>query len=125
MEYKYVHTCIRVLDLEKSIDFYEKALNLKVTKRRDVNEQKFSLVFMEDENTSFLLELTHNHDVTKPYDIGTGYSHIAFKVSDIHKSYAYHKEMGLSVTDLKSPTGNNLVYFIEDPDGYKIELIGK
>lgn len=125
MEYKYIHTCIRVFNLEKSIEFYEKALNLKVSKRRDVPEHKFSLVFMEDVNTSFLLELTYNHDVLDPYDIGTGYSHIAFKVSDIHESYFLHKSMGLSVTDIKSPTGNNSVYFIEDPDGYKIEIIGK
>lgn len=124
MNYKFTHTCIRVLDLEKSIEFYEKALNLKVTRRKDNPEYKFTLVYLSDEDGVYELELTYNYDTVTPYELGTGYSHVAFLVEDIEKSHEFHKSLGLEVTDLKSPTGNGFVYFITDPDGYKVELIG-
>ncbi len=123
MDFKFEHSCIRVLNLEKSIEFYQKALNLKEVSRKDNPEKQFTLVYLTDSAHNFELELTYNYDKEEPYELGNGYSHICFKVDDVEKANAFHKELGVPCTDLYSPTGRGFVYFITDPDGYKVEII--
>ncbi len=121
-DFSFMHTCIRVLDLEKSIKFYEDALGLHVAKRSDF--ETFSLVYMTDDKKTHELELTYNVGTEEPYEIGTGYSHIALNVNNIEKLHALHTEKGYEVTNLKKISAeSNTIYFITDPDGYKIELI--
>lgn len=124
MKYKAVHTCIRVYNLEKSIDFYEKALNLKLTSRKDYPD--FSLVYLGDDESGYEIELTYNKG-HEPYELGNGYSHIAYIVDDLEKSYENHKKQGYKVSELGG-LGNYdkpKFYFITDPDGYDIEIIRK
>jgi lactoylglutathione lyase len=124
--YDFVHSCIRVMDLEKSVDFYKKALNLEESRRRDFPEDKFTLVYLTDQKGNFELELTYNYDREEPYTIGNGYSHIAVKVEDLEKSYQRHKAAGYEVGNLKSLSeGSSGYYFITDPDGYRTEVIAK
>jgi lactoylglutathione lyase len=123
--YDFVHSCIRVMDLEKSINFYKDALNLTESRRKDFPEE-FTLVYLTDQKEDFELELTYNYDRKEPYTIGNGYSHIAVKVDDLEKSYKRHKEAGYQVGDLKSLSeGSSGYYFITDPDGYRTEVIAK
>ncbi len=126
-DYKFVHSCIRVLDLEKSIDFYENALNLKISRRRDFPEYKFTLVYMKSELGDFEIELTYNYDQEEPYTIGNGYSHIAVIVDDLKESYSRHQELGYEVGDIKSLSeeASGGYYFLTDPDGYRTEVIQK
>lgn len=124
--YSFVHSCIRVMDLEKSIKFYKEALNLKESRRKDFPEADFTLVYLADQNENFELELTYNYDRKKPYTIGDGYSHLAVVVDNLEKSYQRHKEAGYQVGDLKSLSENSSgYYFITDPDGYRTEIIAK
>ncbi len=123
MKYKMTHTCIRVLNLEKSIEFYKNALGLHETRRKDVPENKFTLVFMSDESENHEIELTYNYDQQSPYNIGNGFSHTAFYVDDLEKSHENHKNAGYKVTDIYGVTGNKSIYFLEDPDGYKVEIL--
>lgn len=125
MNYNFVHSCIRVLNLEKSIEFYKKALNLEVARRRDFPEDEFTLVYMKSPTDNFEVELTYNYDREEPYTIGNGYSHIAATVHDINKSQQKHKELGYEVSEIKSlnDEAEGGYYFLTDPDGYRIEII--
>ncbi|MPW24610.1 lactoylglutathione lyase [Alkalibaculum sp. M08DMB] len=126
MDYEIVHTCIRVLNLEKSMEFYEKALGFKVVKRKDFKDEKFTLVFMSDGKSAHELELTYNYDREEPYDIGNGYSHLALVVDDLKKSHEEHSKGEYKVTKLNGLPGAPVrFYFIFDPDGYSIEIIQK
>ncbi len=123
MKFTTVHTCIRVHDLEKSVEFYTKALNLVETRRNDNPEAKFTLVYLATEPGAHEIELTYNYGA-EPYDLGNGYSHIAFTVPNLEETYEFHKEMGVTVTELKGVGGGpKNIYFIADPDGYKVEII--
>lgn len=123
MNFKMLHTCIRVYDLQKSIDFYETVLGLKVREKRDNPDKKFTLVYLTDADNTYELELTYNYDSDK-YDLGNGYSHMAFIVENFEESFAKHKEMGITVTEMYGITPGLInIYFIVDPDGYKIEII--
>jgi lactoylglutathione lyase len=124
---KFLHTMVRVTNLERSIQFYTELLGLKLHKRTDYPEGKFTLVFLGGEpDTESFLELTHNWDV-KQYDLGTGYGHVAFGVEDIYATCENIQKMGGKVTRPPGPMkhGNTIIAFVEDPDGYKIELIHK
>ena len=124
MNYKLEHACIRVMDLDKSLEFYKKALSLEEVNRLDYSEYEFSLVYLSDKNRNFEIELTYNYNTEKPYEMGNGFSHFALTVGDLEKSHEFHKNMGLEVTDLKGLPGEKpRYYFITDPDGYKIEII--
>lgn len=126
MKFEIVHTCIRVLDLEKSVDFYQKALGMKEVKRKDFPEEGFTLVFMGAEEGGHEVELTYNYDRKTPYTIGDGYSHLAMLVDDLEGAHRFHSEAGYTVTPIKAlPDSPPKIYFIQDPDGYKIELIRK
>lgn len=124
MEYKFLHTCIRVMDLEKSLKFYKEALGMVETRREDFPEDEFTLVYLSDSDGKFELELTYNYNPEKPYVIGDGYSHLAMSVEDLEDSRQRHVEMGYEVTELSGLPGQPpRFYFLTDPDGYDIELI--
>lgn len=124
MEYKFLHTCIRVMDLEKSLKFYKEALGLVETSRKDFPEDEFTLVYLSDADGKFELELTYNYNPEKPYVIGDGYSHLAMSVDDLEGSRQEHLEKGYQVTELFGLPGQPpKFYFLTDPDGYEIEII--
>lgn len=123
MAVKMLHTCIRVVDLEKSIKFYSEVIGLKLTREIDHLDRGFKIVYLSDEFNHYELELTYNVGV-ESYEIGNGYSHIAIGVDDLESSHEAHKKMGYEVTDMKGLPGTPpTFYFIEDPDGYKVEVI--
>ena len=121
-----LHTMLRVGDLDRSIDFYTNVLGMKVLRRKDYPEGKFTLAFVgyDDEAKTAVIELTHNWD-TKTYDIGTGYGHIAIGVPDAAKACDAVRAKGGKVTREAGPMkhGTTVIAFVEDPDGYKIEFI--
>ena len=123
-----LHTMLRVGNLEASIDFYSKVLGMKVLRRKDYPEGKFTLVFVgyQDESNATVLELTHNWDTNK-YDLGTGFGHIAIEVDDAYVACEMVKKRGGKVTREAGPMkhGVTVIAFVEDPDGYKIEFIQK
>ena len=124
MAVKMLHTCIRVMDLEKSLEFYQKALGLIETNRKDFPEHKFTLVYLSNEEGGYEIELTYNYDPERPYELGNGFSHIAVGADDIVALREKHIEMGYEVTDLKGLPGQPpRYYFVTDPDGYKVEVI--
>lgn len=108
-----------MLDLEKSLDFYKKALGLVETRRKEAGDGSFILVFMGDETTPHKLELTWLRDRTEPYDLGDNEIHIAFTTDDFDGAHALHKEMGCICFENESMG----IYFIEDPDGYWVEIL--
>jgi lactoylglutathione lyase len=121
-----LHTMLRVGDLDKSIDFYTGVLGMKLLRRKDYPEGKFTLAFVGygDEADHTVIELTHNWD-TKSYDIGNGFGHLAIAVPDAYKACADVKQRGGKVTREAGPMkhGTTVIAFVEDPDGYKIEFI--
>lgn len=121
---KFLHTCIRVKDLEESVKFYTTAFDFKEVRRVDFPEHKFTLVYLALEgDESYELELTYNYG-HEGYDLGNGYGHIAIGVEDLEASHAAHKAAGYTVTDLSGLPGRpKMFYFIQDPDGYKTEVI--
>ena len=123
-----LHTMLRVGDLDKSIAFYTNVLGMRLLRRHDYPDGKFTLAFVGygDESAEAVLELTHNWDTDK-YDIGTGYGHVALEVDDAYKACADLKARGGKVTREAGPMkhGTTVIAFVEDPDGYKIELIQK
>jgi lactoylglutathione lyase len=123
----YIHTCYRVLDPERSEDFYVNKLGMKKLGEMHLPSATNHFFAMEEDASSPMLELTHNHDRTEPYDKGEGYAHVAFTVDDLEGTVAGLKEQGVTVTlEPKTLTADGHDYrisFIEDPDGYKIELV--
>ena len=122
---KFLHTMIRVGDLEKSIKFYTEVLGLKFHRKKDYPDGKFTLAFLgSGGDTGPFLELTHNWD-TDNYDLGNAYGHMAFGVEDIYKTCEKIEESGGKVTRPPGPMkhGTTVIAFIEDPDSYKVELI--
>jgi len=121
-----LHTMLRVGDLERSIHFYCDVLGMKLLRRKDYPEGKFTLAFVGygDESTTAVLELTHNWDRDR-YQIGDGYGHVALGVEDIHATCARLREAGARITREPGPMkhGTTVIAFLDDPDGYKIELI--
>jgi lactoylglutathione lyase len=115
-------------DLEKSIAFYTDVLGMKMLRRKDYPEGKFTLAFVgyQDEADGAVLELTHNWDVKK-YDLGTGYGHIAIEVDNAYDACEEVRKRGGKITREAGPMkhGATVIAFVEDPDGYKIELIQK
>lgn len=121
-----LHTMLRVADLERSLHFYTGVLGMRLLRRNDYPEGKFTLAFVGygDEADSTVLELTHNWGVDK-YEIGSGYGHIAIAVEDTRRTCEEVKRRGGRVTREAGPMkhGHTVIAFLEDPDGYKIELI--
>ena len=126
-----LHTMIRVKDVDASLSFYCDQLGMVVRRRADYEEGRFSLIYLgyEDETEGAVLELTHNWDQGDDYSHGSGYGHIAIGADDIHGLCAKLQGAGVNVTRAPGPMANPdgqtsiEIAFIEDPDGYKIELI--
>ena len=121
-----LHTMIRVGDLDKSIGFYTGVLGMKLIRRKDYPDGKFTLAFVGygDESDTAVIELTHNWD-TRSYDLGNGFGHFAVSVPDARKACEAVKAQGGKVTREAGPMkhGTTVIAFVEDPDGYKIEFI--
>ena len=121
-----LHTMLRVGDLEKSVAFYTDVLGMQLLRRKDYPSGRFTLAFLgygtEKEHT--VLELTHNWD-TEHYDLGNGYGHIALGVQDIQATCAGIADRGGRLVREPGPMkhGSTVIAFLEDPDGYKVELI--
>jgi len=125
--YRFLHTMIRVKDLDASINFYTRHLGMKVLRRNDYPDGKFTLVFVGygDADSHTVLELTHNWDQDGPYDLGDGFGHLAVGVPDIYGACEAMEKDGVNVVRKPGPMkhGTTVIAFIEDPDGYKIELV--
>ena len=123
-----LHTMLRVGDLEKSIEFYTEVLGMRLLRRRDYPDGKFTLAFLgyADESEQACIELTHNWD-THSYDLGNAYGHIALEVDDVYKACELIRERGGVITREPGPMkhGSTVLAFVKDPDGYAIELLGK
>jgi len=123
-----LHTMIRVGDLDRSIGFYTEVLGMKLLRRKDYPEGKFTLAFVgyQDESAGAVLELTYNWGVDK-YDLGTAFGHVAVEVDDAYKACELVRQRGGKVTREAGPMkhGATVIAFVEDPDGYKIEFIQK
>ena len=121
---KSLHTCVRVKDLDKSIEFYQDVFGYEETKRLDYPEAEFTLVYMALPGEDYELELTYNYDQEEPYDLGNGYGHIAIGVDDLKDMHDTLSEKSYDVTDLTELSdGAANYFFVKDPDGYKIEII--
>lgn len=123
-----LHTMLRVSNLERSLEFYTDVLDMRVLRRKDYPDGRFTLAFVgyQDESEGAVLELTHNWD-TDHYELGTAYGHIAVEVDDAADACARVAERGGKVTRPAGPMkhGTTVIAFVEDPDGYKIEFIQK
>ena len=121
-----LHTMLRVGDLRRSIDFYTKTMGMQLLRTTDRPEQKYSLAFVgyADESQQAVIELTYNYGVAS-YELGTGYGHIAIGVDDIYGVCERVKAAGAQVSREPGPVkgGTTVIAFVQDPDGYKIELI--
>jgi lactoylglutathione lyase len=126
-KFRLLHTMIRVLDLEKSLDFYSRLLGMKVLRRKDYESGRFTLAFVGygDEAEDTVIELTHNWDQKEPYTIGSAFGHLAIGVPDIYGTCRRLEAEGVKIPRPPGPMkhGGSVIAFIEDPDGYKIELI--
>lgn len=123
---RYLHTMLRVGDLQRSVDFYTKGFGMKELRRRDVPDGKYTLVFVGygDEESNTVLELTYNYGVEK-YEMGSAFGHLAVGVPDVYAATEKLRQVGAKVTREPGPVkfGTTVIAFVEDPDGYKIELV--
>jgi lactoylglutathione lyase len=121
-----LHTMLRVTDLEQSLQFYTQVLGMKLLRQKDYPEGRFTLAFVGfgDEQSEAVLELTHNWD-TKQYELGTAYGHIALEVDDVYSACEKIRAAGGKVVREAGPMKHSttILAFVEDPDGYKIELL--
>jgi len=117
---------LRVIDLDKSIEFYTEILGMHLLRKKDYPEGKFTLAFLGygDESQHTALELTHNWE-TKEYDLGNGFGHLAVEVEDVYLACKQIKQKGGEVVRQAGPMkhGNTILAFVKDPDGYMIELL--
>ncbi|MCZ8151562.1 MAG: VOC family protein [Rhodobacteraceae bacterium] len=122
---KAIHSMIRVLDEARSVSFYDQAFGLKVADRLDFDS--FTLIYLSNPETGFELELTVNKGRTEPYNLGDGYGHLAFSVTDLDAEHARLTAVGLAPRKLVdfAPGGTVIArfFFIADPDGYQIEVL--
>ena len=123
-----MHTMLRVGNLDRSLKYYTEVFGMKVLRKKDYPDGKFTLAFVGygPESQTAVIELTHNWD-TDRYDLGTGYGHIALEVEDAYAACEQIRQRGGKVVREAGPMkhGTTVIAFVEDPDGYKIELIQK
>jgi lactoylglutathione lyase len=122
---KAIHSMIRVRDEARSVDFYRRAFGLTIADRFAF--EGFTLVYLRNQEADFELELTINHGRTEPYALGDGYGHIAFAVADLDAEHARFQEEGFAPKDIKEFFREGALmarfFFVDDPDGYKIEVL--
>ena len=126
--FRFLHTMLRVRDLDRSLDFYTRLLGMTLLSRKDYPSGRFTLAFVgygEDRTTTPTIELTHNWDQAEPYALGSGFGHLALGVADLHGVCDRLSREGVSIPRPPGPMkhGGAEIAFIEDPDGYRIELI--
>ncbi len=125
--FRLLHTMIRVMDLDKSLDFYTRHLGMTLIRKNDYPTGEFTLAFVGygDEADQAVIELTHNWGRTEPYEIGTAFGHLAIGVPDIYATCEKLAAEGVKIPRPPGPMkhGGSVIAFVEDPDGYKIELI--
>ena len=119
MDFKMVHENYNVYDLDKSLKFYNEALGLTEKRRKVAEDGSYIIVFVGNECSDFELELTWLKDQERPYDLGDCEFHLAFRTAEFDKAYQKHKEMGCICFE-NTKMG---IYFIEDPDGYWLEIV--
>ena len=123
-----LHTMLRVGDLQRSIDFYTRVLGMTLLRKSENSEYKYTLAFVGygDEKDEAVIELTYNWGVSE-YELGSAYGHIALEADDIYATCAALRAAGAKITREPGPVkgGTTVIAFVEDPDGYKIELIAK
>lgn len=119
MKFQMVHENYNVLNLKRSLTFYEEALGLKELRRKEAEDGSFIIVYVGNETTDFELELTWIRDWERPYNLGDCEFHLAFKTDDFEAAHKKHEEMGCICFENKEM----VIYFIQDPDGYWLEVI--
>lgn len=119
MKFQMVHENYNVFDLERSLKFYEEALGLTEKRRITAKDGSFTIVYVGNDTTDFLLELTWLRDWDKPYNLGDNEFHLAFRTDNFEEAYEHHKKMGCICYENKDMG----IYFIEDPDGYWLEIV--
>lgn len=119
MQFKMIHENYNVADLAKSMAFYEEALGLKETRRKEAADGSFIIVYLANENSDFELELTWLRDMDRPYNLGDCEFHLAFRTNDYEAAHAKHEAMGCICYE--NPQMG--IYFIKDPDGYWLEVL--
>ena len=119
---KFLHTMVRVHDLEKSLDFYINKLGLIETKRKDIPKGRFSLIFLASEIGGPEIELTHNWDSKEEYSTGSSFGHLAFEVDDIYQTCQQLQDAGITIN---RPPRDGHMAFVKSPDNISIELLQK
>jgi lactoylglutathione lyase len=119
MKFKPVHQNFNVLDLDKSLDFYDKVLGLKEVRRKVADDGSYIIAFVANETSEFEVELTWLRDRKEPYNLGDEEFHLAFRTDDYEAAHSKHKEMGCICYENESMG----IYFIKDPDGYWLEIV--
>jgi lactoylglutathione lyase len=126
-KFRLLHTMIRVRHLDESLKFYRDLLGMKVLRQRDYPTGKFTLAFVGygDETDNTVIELTHNWEQAEPYNLGTAFGHLAIGVPDVYKTCDRLAAAGVKIPRPAGPMahGGAVIAFIEDPDGYRIELV--
>ncbi len=119
MNFKIIHTNFNVADLDRSIAFYNKALGLTETRRKEAQDGSYKIAFLNDGVGEYQLELTWLKDKDGPYDLGDNEMHVAFRADDYEAAHRLHEQMGCICYENKAMG----IYFIEDPDGYWLEVL--
>jgi len=125
--FRLAHTMIRVVDLDRTLDFYTRVLGMRVLRQKEYPGGRFTNTFIgyDEEDASTVIELSWNWDQTEPYDLGNGWGHLALEVPDVYATCEQLAAEGARITRPPGPMkhGTRVIAFVEDPDGYKIELI--
>lgn len=122
MDQVLVEICLRVRDIEATLDFYTKLFDFEVASRREFPEDKFDLIYLNSPGSSVQIELTYNY-AAEPYTIGDGFSHLGVTVSDLEKMHRICKDSAYETGELRGLSGGTPSYFfVTDPDGYRIEV---
>ena len=126
-KFRFLHTMIRVRDLDASLRFYTNLLGMKLLRKRDYPSGQFTLAFVGygDETSNTVIELTHNWGQAGPYNLGSAFGHLALGVPDVYETCERLAAAGVKIPRPAGPTahGGSVIAFIEDPDGYRIELV--
>ena len=124
---RFLHTMLRVRDLDRSVAFYTGLMGMKELRRSEVPGGRYTLCFVGygDEASSSVIELTYNWDQAEPYEVGSGFGHLAVGMPDVYAACERLKAAGANITRDAGPVkhGTTVIAFVEDPDGYKVELV--